>query len=179
MSYFTFAYTLTYTFVYMILQQIYSGNYVPIKFHQNRPSIIRDITKSRLVSYFPDAVYILPAHITLFAYSCWLLYNDNNKSNLRRKHWRVRPPSYPSDVYLKLLMTCPSFCKPSYTDICTARPVLFDYCNATQRHSTACFRTSRCSCLLVVMATVTHARTGEETGPRGRDKGDIDWCQQY
>jgi len=52
MSYFTFAYTLTYTFVYMILQQIYSGNYVPIKFHQNRPSIIGDITKSRLVSFF-------------------------------------------------------------------------------------------------------------------------------
>ena len=44
--------------IYMILQQIYSGNYVP---NFIRVSFIEDITKNNLVSFFPytrDAVCV-------------------------------------------------------------------------------------------------------------------------
>ena len=43
--------------VYMILWQIYSGNYYT-KFHQNRPTFVGDITKKTFWSLFPDTLYV-------------------------------------------------------------------------------------------------------------------------
>ena len=112
---------------------------------------------------------------------CWQLYNkDNNKSNLRRKHLAVRPPSCPSDVYVKLLTTCSSFCKSSYTDIRTPWPALFDYCNAAYEGIQQLVFAPATD--LVYWSSWRRWRTkGQGEGPRGRDNGhgDIDWCQQY